>query len=254
MFGGWFALEWHRFGRAFVDAYLLRNVLQRSMTAMHAHTTPAYYFVMLWQREGIAVVLFVLGIAWAAWKRDGFLLAWALGVLLMFSFAASRVDYYLLLAYPAFALAAGRALAEAAPRFAAPAAVAAFALAHVIPRWTSQPPVSDPETGFLASIAGRIGRAEDQLVLVDQVPYSARFYSQRRTLQIAFDRADYDEATAILPAEIELASDPNPVLARLGRWFAIVPQVHLGKLTGTVYKIGETPRYVLLTNVPRAER
>ena len=249
----WFAGEWAVHGRAFVDSFLVQYVVARSLHPLHAHTTPAFYLAMLWSREGPLVLLAALGLLWAAWKRDLLLLGWVLGVLLLYSAAASRADYYLLLAYPGIALAMAR-LVDASGRLRAiviPLVVVAWALPHLL-----APPEQpmDPESGQLAAIAGRISRPGDPLVLVDQVPYSARFYSQRRTLQLVFDPAEYDAIRAILPAEVELTQDPAASLERLPRWFAIVPRVYLERLRGTVFRVGQTPTYELLTNVPRAER
>jgi 4-amino-4-deoxy-L-arabinose transferase-like glycosyltransferase len=243
----WIAWQWARHGRAFVDAFFVANLLGRSLHPMLRGSTPLYYPLMLWRTEGPLVLLFAVGVAHAAWRRDWAPLVWTAAVLLPFSLVASRYDYYALPAYPALALMTATALVEVR-RVLAPIAVTLWALVHV-PVILWQGDVSDPETGVLAQEAARAMGPGDVLFVVDQVPYSARWYAGRRTVQILFDAAEYEETRRMLPAEVVL-EDRGAWPARLlaGRSWAIVPKVYAGGLRAPLQLVGEAGPYLLVRN------
>jgi len=240
-----------RYGVVFPRVLLGANVMARSMAPMHQSSGPAFYFQMLWRREGPLVLVAALGLGFSLAKRDFLPAAWTLATLLPFSIAASRYDYYALLFYPALALAAARLLCALVRGYLALPVVALWAALHLLPHWPGPPPPEDPETGLLAQKMAQLSRPDDPLVMIDQLPYSARYYSQRRTVQVVLDAAEYRETSLLLPAEVVLAPDPVPYLQKLARWFAIVPHVDGGKLRGLgpVVVVGATPTYRLITNL-----
>jgi 4-amino-4-deoxy-L-arabinose transferase-like glycosyltransferase len=254
------ALPWHvvmavRYGGAFFDAFFLRNVGRRTVVGLHgATTTPFFYVHMLWQKEGPLVLLALLGLAWAAWRRDRLLMVWTLGVLIPFSIAASRFDYYTLIAYPALALLGARLLCEAAPRLRVPLAVAGVALSavvHVVPR-LGQPLGGDYDMRRLGHRVARVARPDDVLLVIAEWPFTPRYYSGHHTVEVVVDPARYDEATYLLPGEVVLAPDLVRVTARHSRWFAIAPKALGQKLAslGMLYLVDQGATYFLFTNQP----
>jgi 4-amino-4-deoxy-L-arabinose transferase-like glycosyltransferase len=248
--GGWLAVELVRFGAPFADALLLRNVALRSLEPFHGTTTAAYYLLMMWEREGPLVIVLFLGVLYAAWRKDALPLLWTAAVLVPFSLARSRYDYYALLGYPALLLGAGRLCTSLWRGIPAPVFLLFWGGMHLYAMLARPIEVEDPETGELAQRMAAQSSADDVLFVVDQVPYSARYYSQRRTLQLLFDPVEYRETKLLLSAEVELVAEKEvgQTTRRFARWFAIVPKVDRARLgdVGKVEIVGETPRYVLL--------
>ena len=110
-------LPWHVYaiahhGWPFVDSYLLANVLQRRKGAILHTTRFTYYGRELWRSEGWFGLIAIAAAAWALYdgirKRERKPLTiglWALGCFANVTISASRYDHYVLLAYPALALA-----------------------------------------------------------------------------------------------------------------------------------------------------
>src|SRR5205085_4310848 len=69
LYGGWFAVEWARFGGGFVRAHLWLGVALRSQSAMLQMTRPTFYLGMLWRREGPLILVAAVGLLYAAWRR-----------------------------------------------------------------------------------------------------------------------------------------------------------------------------------------
>src|SRR5207302_8181166 len=112
----WHLYAWARFGRAFVEPFWLANVVGRTSQALHQASGPLFYVKMLWQHEKTLILLGTVGLLYTASNRDYLPLASTLGVLVPYSFVASRYDYYALLAYPPLALGAGQAAIDVARR------------------------------------------------------------------------------------------------------------------------------------------
>jgi 4-amino-4-deoxy-L-arabinose transferase-like glycosyltransferase len=250
---------WHlvmsaRHGRAFWDAFLLRNVGQRMVAALHTSTTPWFYVQMLWNKEGPLVLLGLLGLGYAAWRRDVLLVVWTLGVLIAFSLVASRYDHYLLLCYPAMAMLTARALVEVVPRLRIPLATAAVVLsaaAHVVPAFGA-PLGGDYDIRRLGHRVARVGGPDDVLLVIAEWPFTARYYSGHHTVEVVVDPARYEEATYLLPGDVVLAPDVASVTARYPHWFAIAPKTLAPRLAslGTVYLVDQGASYFLFTNHP----
>ncbi len=167
-------------GSAFWDGYLMTNVLRRTRESLIAPTAPPYYLEVLWRKEGPLVLVGALGVALAAvgaWRRragDALVLMWLVGVLAAFTLATSRIDYYLLPAYPALALAMARPLVVLRPALTAglgAALVVASAVAHVPQRIGDMD--RSPEIRALAGAAGPD-------VVVDELPMAPELYGGRR--------------------------------------------------------------------------
>jgi 4-amino-4-deoxy-L-arabinose transferase-like glycosyltransferase len=251
----WHLYAWIRFGHAFPAAFLWHNLVVRSTQAMHDRTTAAFYFVTLWRHEGALLVLAALGLVFAALRRDFLPAAWTLAVLAPFSLAASRYDYYALLAIPALALGSARIVCDGVPRLRGglAAAVVIVAFVHVLPR-VRVLDVGPYEMRTLAELARHLGRPDDTVMVFDQLPYTARYYGDRYTLDVSTDRTQYDEAMAlaqVLPIEITFAPAPE-VAARFPRWFAIAHKSQLERLGGlrkVSHPVARTQNFVLFTNV-----
>jgi 4-amino-4-deoxy-L-arabinose transferase-like glycosyltransferase len=253
------AVPWHvyesaRYGGRFWDGFFRRTVAARPAAAQHQTTERWFYFGMLWHWEGPLVIVSALGLVYGALRRDLLPALWAAGVLAVYSLAASRYNYYALLCYPALAL--GSALAATAVtrlRFwlAAPLVLASIAL-HIVPRFGA-PSSGDAEIRALAESLGKISRPDDVLLVIDENPFTARYYSGRHTIWVQLDAAHYEEASFLLPGEVVLAPDApslGALAARYPRWFAIAPRVDFRKLAtfGTVTLDSQTPSYLLFTN------
>ena len=252
----WFLIETIRFGRPFVSVFLLRSVVSRATQPLHSTTTPAFYLVDLWVRETQVILIAAVGLVWTAWKRDFLPLVWGLGVLLAFTLAASRYSYYVLLAYPAFALAMARVSWGIGRAWLAVPVALLWMTPHLIMDFNRPAKPQDAETGTLAAAAQRMSQAGDELIVVDQLPYAARYYGDRHTTAVLFRREDYDAIAQIFPGNYVVTPDAVSILKQFPRWFAIVHRQDLPRLdgAGTVHLVGKTEQYLLLTNLSGVAR
>ncbi len=114
------AAPWHLYmvahhGRVFVDCFFVQSLIGRAGAGLLHRTGPWFYLRELWKSERWPFAIwFIVAAVCAAisglrrGKEPELLVGgWALGVTLVYTIARSRYDYYLLLAYPAFAIAAG---------------------------------------------------------------------------------------------------------------------------------------------------
>jgi len=241
----WHIYAWARFGSAFPSAFLWQNLVLRSTVPLHDQTSAGFYFAMLWRREGQLVLVALLGLIFTIWKRDFLPAIWTLVVLVPFSLVASRYDYYALLAYPALALATARLTVDGVPRLrgalAAAVVMAAIAL-HAIPS-------ADPgpfEMRTLADLVKQNSRPTDTLFVLDDLPYAARYYADRYTIELA---TSPKEAAAILPARPVLARDPAVFAGGFSRWFMIAPRAGIPRFGTRVNVVAQSANYLLLTNL-----
>lgn len=135
------ALPWHvvaalRYGRRFVDEYLLYHLLQRAFSTVdtHYHSQPVWYYLDT-IRKGFAQAWVVLPLAGlytayrAARGREQpllLLLLWALVPLGLYSLAKTKIGWYIIEAYPAYALLAGAFLVRVLGGRPAVALIVAF--------------------------------------------------------------------------------------------------------------------------------
>ena len=256
----WHLIAWLRFGHRFLDAYFLEQIGVRARSAMHAHpTSRLYYFKMFWSREGLLALLPALGLIHLGTRREWLLPAWVLGALLPLSLAATRFDYYALIAYPALGLAAGQLAARVVPRLGpwlAAALVGAYALYNV-PVDRNSGLVWDLQMRALSEAAGSASRADETIYVIDQFAYATRFYSGRRSVKISLGNEGDDPGGVLLPGPIV----GRAALAKLGgdassRWFAIAPKRDAPELDplGKIFVLTETRDYFLMSNRPEGQR
>lgn len=250
LWGGWLAIETWRFGSTFLHQHLVVNVLERGHVAMLDRTGPTYYLQMLWVLEGPLVLLSLLGLLLALWRRDFLPVLWGLGTLLLFSLSATRFNYYALLAYPALALGTASLLAETRRWWLVAPVVLAWIVVHLTMPGGYRPlPVEDIELGELAEIMGRVSLPDDPLIAVGLNPYSARFYSHSKTIQLV-SRDKGPLSVVVLESDRVQASDVAGYLAQLPRWFAIVKVEDARRLAALspVFVVARSGRYLLTTN------
>jgi 4-amino-4-deoxy-L-arabinose transferase-like glycosyltransferase len=261
--GLWLGLETIRFGPAFLREHLWLNVWERARIPMIERTTPSFYLRMLLALETPLVLLSLLGMALLIRSRDLLLPLWGLGCLLVFSLAATRFNYYALLAYPALACSMAVVLMWLGPAPPWPRPLPWFrvglpwaALAVWLATHANQPgvlravPPMDPEPGWLAEQMGRMSQPDAPLFLVGLNPYSARYYADRRTIHLVPKNFTATVSTTVLEAERWPIDDVAATLRAQPRWYAIVRKDQASLLRGLdhVSLVAQTPSLVLLGN------
>jgi 4-amino-4-deoxy-L-arabinose transferase-like glycosyltransferase len=259
--GLWLATETMRFGPAFLREHLWLNVWERARVPMIEQTTPSFYVRMLLALESPLILLSLLGMVMLVLSRAFLLPVWGLGCLLALSLSATRFNYYALLFYPALACSTAvvlMGLTPAAPwprplpwlRLALPWAVLALWLVvHLTKPGVLRPMAPmDPEPGWLAEQMGRASQPDDPLFLVGLNPYSARYYADRRTIQLVPRRSSAAVSTTVLEAERWPTDDVAATLRTQPRWYAIVRKDQAALLRGLedVNMVAQTPSLVLL--------
>ena len=261
--GLWLGVETWRFGPPFLREHLLLNVLDRARAPMIEQTTASFYVRMLLALETPLILLSLLGMLVLVGRRLFLVPLWGLGSLLVFSVSATRFNYYALTAYPALALAMAVLLLRTWPL--APSTPLMRILRVVLPwlalgLWTfvhlpmpgflhAQSPM-DPEPGWLAHIMGQVSGPDDPLFVIGLNPYSARYYADRRTIQLVARASSGAVSTAILEAERWPVDDVAGTLRRQACWFAILrnDRTYLLRDLGNVRLVARTPSLVLVGN------
>jgi 4-amino-4-deoxy-L-arabinose transferase-like glycosyltransferase len=255
----WHVWELARHGLAFLSGYVGRNVIERSQAPMLHVTRPTFYLRELWRSEGAFAIAFAVAlgctIVTAVRRRrraDLALVGFTLVPLVVFSIAATRHDYYLLLMYPMLALMAGGALAQLPMKAAVPlvAAWAIVAGALHLPRNLKHFDGEDELRGLLQTANVQV---VPRLYSFNLHVYAMRYYLDSR-IEVRLLLESQDDLRAAewmkrvgLPAPVELAQDlPAALAARPRPWLLVMPRarnelvrdVRLGRL-------GETRHYVL---------
>jgi 4-amino-4-deoxy-L-arabinose transferase-like glycosyltransferase len=263
------AVPWHvlmvvRHGRTFLRSYLLNSVIGRGGGALLRRTPPWFYLRELVVSEGAVFAALLLAAAVSAaivGRRRGrafelLLGAWALLVLAIYSAARSRYDYYLLLAYPALALAAAWAIAAlplGRARVAlATALVALSAFLHLPRNLTAQS--GDDEARALLS-ATRNSAPGAIVYTLGRQPFSARVYSDHPVHVFVESERDFEAAVLLrasgMPAPTVLAVPARAAIAIAVRpAFLLYPRARTDVLDGVSadrYRlVGESKRLRLL--------
>jgi 4-amino-4-deoxy-L-arabinose transferase-like glycosyltransferase len=251
-------LPWHlfmlvKFGRPFVGAYLLGNLVHRSSAAMLQTTRPSFYLRELWRSEGLGAIVAAVAVVWiavCARKRSHgslLILGWALPPLVVFSISASRYDYYLLLIYPALALAAGSLLTRLTNKLALRqlliAALVVTAAAVHLPRNLDHFDGDD-------ELRALVGGTNVHLYLYNTHGYSARWYIDSDVTTLL--ESEKDEALAeslrdVMPSSTLYAPDLAKTIATLPRPFALVmPRARANLLPSGLELVKESKHYFLL--------
>ena len=241
------AAPWHvlmiaRHGAAFLDAYFVRSLLGRASGALLHRTSWTFYGQELLRSEGpfyaplfLVAALAILFIGITRRRTAELVLgAWALGVIVIFSCSRSRYDYYLLLAYPAFALATAQLLA-ALPRLRSlvGAALVVLSSALHLPRNLTAQRGDDETRALLASTHALAPGA--LLYCFARHPYTARIYGDRQVRIFVETERDLRGARAVretgMPAPAELAQPASRALELAARpSLMIVPRARVDVL------------------------
>lgn len=260
-------LPWHlwavlTFGREFLEPYVVGNLIDRSRAVILHATRPSYYLRELWRSEGAFALVAAAGVALVAVRaarrrgRPDLLVAtWALAPFVLFSLSASRFDYYVLVAYPALALATGAllfALPVRPPLRVAIAAlcVAAAGLAH-LPRNLSAFDGED-EVRALVRVADQALDPPARLYLFNTHPYAARYYSELQVTTLVDSAEDYRLGQAQARTGLPVALEHTPALAadlrrRPGPFALLMPRARANLLNDVPLRlIGQTRRWLLL--------
>jgi 4-amino-4-deoxy-L-arabinose transferase-like glycosyltransferase len=228
---------WHIYAalqHGFLYAYFVENVIARSTAPMLHVTRWSFYLRELWRSEGPfallfgAAVLWVLG-QWQIGRRrhhqlgERVVAIWALGVIAVFTLARSRYDYYLLLAYPAFALASGALISRLGRvrHFVALGVVVTMLSLH-LPRNLDFR--GEDEQRALVQLANE--RHPLRLYLYNTHAYAARFYSDVDVTTLLESDADVRAAHELqrsgMPSSVLAAADLPATLASLPRPFVLM--------------------------------
>ena len=128
VFAPWLTYMSLRFGTAFLQVYFSYSDLSRIVSPLEGHARGyLYYFTYMWQNENLLWVLLLpfgafLGTLRAVFKRscpDTLLIVWMVIVVAFFTLAQTRIYYYILPAFPAFAVAIGNLLYQTSSKIVA---------------------------------------------------------------------------------------------------------------------------------------
>lgn len=253
-------------GRAFLDGYLGYNVVQRASSSVLYATRPTFYLETLWDKEGPLIVAAAVGLVYTAVRAvrhrnmvSTLVVLWPVAVIGVFSLASTRLDYYLLPAYPAIAILLCAPL-QLLPERGLSAAVAvvlvlASATVHLPDRMRTLD--YSHELRVLAERAAedarQTGAPHTPLFVVDELHLAPRYYSRLPTFALVTRRSNYDRMMTM-----ELFREPGTVLhvtagripellADQPRWLVIEPKTTAAEHPPppNARLLAETPRYVL---------
>jgi 4-amino-4-deoxy-L-arabinose transferase-like glycosyltransferase len=202
----WHLAAWRAHGQVFLDDYLGYHLLARAGGAIEGHAGgPLFYLGVLIEDQRPWVLATLLALPFALWHaaRGGsaglrLAVAWAATGFLLPTLMSTKLEWYLMPAYPALSLCIGFAAAELVPvrlrrGFLAVALVIVVLNLFVTKRLLH--PDYNPEVKQLASeVIARVP-AKQRLCVYRRGWPSVRFYTERRTRQI---RAADDERLARL--------------------------------------------------------
>jgi 4-amino-4-deoxy-L-arabinose transferase-like glycosyltransferase len=126
IFAPWVILMYASFGSDFIQWFVMYTGVMRTLSPLEGHTgSPLFYFNYLVTNENIlwvallpvATGLCMFNAAKKRSKPDGLILIWIFLVLGVFTVAQTKISWYILPAYPAFALAIAAFLYELAEKF-----------------------------------------------------------------------------------------------------------------------------------------
>ena len=267
------ATPWHlymiaRHGGEFVDSFFVHSLIGRAGVGLLHRTSASYYVHELWfsERWPFAILFLVASFAalvsglWRGREPDLLVGSWAVGVLGAYSVARSRYDYYLVLAYPAFTLAAACTLVKlplgtAAKRFAITAVLFGSAITH-LPRNLDVRTGDDETRQLLLGARGVAPRLP--IYTFNSHPFSARVYGQGAVHVFVELERDIAAARALratgMPAPALLAAPPLAALSIAQRPSLLLwPRARiaeLGKAPASSYRILAETTYLRLMLLP----
>jgi 4-amino-4-deoxy-L-arabinose transferase-like glycosyltransferase len=108
----WYGAQWLHYGEKFINISLLNQSLDRVWIPVEANTGPPWYYLLEILKYSLPWLLFLpwsFRLAWEnrnlSWAR--LVMVWSIGYLLVISLMATKLPWYVLPVYPAFALAVG---------------------------------------------------------------------------------------------------------------------------------------------------
>jgi 4-amino-4-deoxy-L-arabinose transferase-like glycosyltransferase len=239
----WHLVMLHRHGGAFAEAFFLRSLLGRGSVSLLRRTSPWFYLRELLRSEGWFFATLFLGGALASLavglrrgrRAELMIGAWAIIVLVVYSLARSRYDYYLLLCYPAFAIAAAWAIAAFPHRHGRSAlaiAIVAIAALDHLPR-NLVPQSGDEDTRAIFEHARAPVGA--RIYTLGLHPYTARVYGGRSVRVFVESERDLVAARTVratgMPAPAILADPPARAFELIRRpALLLYPRAHLHAL------------------------
>lgn len=203
----WHVIQLVRFGAVFAGEYFGYNALQRATSSILGQSGPLFYARDLVTKDPILSAVIAAGligtVVLARRHRLGedarLLVIATLVPAVLFSLAATRIEHYVLPAYPPLCALAGGALGIllARPAVAATAALGVLAIGAASHPAQLVRPDYDPTTKALALEAGRRLGPDDPLLVLDHYFTAAAFYADRRTLQLTTDPKFYADVTSV---------------------------------------------------------
>jgi 4-amino-4-deoxy-L-arabinose transferase-like glycosyltransferase len=261
------ALPWHAYavvthGAPFLDAFFVRSIVKRSAGGMLRTTRATFYLRELWRSDRPLLIAATLGALLylpEALERRGralLLLSWTIGVVLIYSVARSRYDYYLLLVYPALTLLWARVCEARLPRpltLLLPAALVALQGLTHLPRNLGGF-AGEEEVRALCGAAAGLSPPPAHLYTYNVHAYAARYYANVNVTMLLESAEDVRAAGELqrtgMPAPARLASDLPATLRSLAPPFALLFPAARAALVSDVapplVEVGRTVHYLLL--------
>jgi 4-amino-4-deoxy-L-arabinose transferase-like glycosyltransferase len=258
------AAPWHiaalaRHGSALLQALFIQNVFERSQTAMIHKTHAGFYLRELWRSESLFGLIALAAAIWAlvdgvrARKRESLLIGlWALGPIALFSLSASRYDHYLLLAYPALALAAAQLLCVRNPmrppiRHALAAAFVVALCGWHLPRDLAVFDGNDELRDLL-----RRTRVTSKVYTFNLHPYLARYYLDVDVTTLLESADDLSAAQSLAKAGLPVSAAFVPDLAAALRtterpFTLLMPRARVSLIPDASAPVAESRHYLLFS-------
>ncbi len=113
----WYGAQWQRYGEKFIGISLLSQSFNRIWMPVEANTGPPWYYLLEILKYGLPWLLFLPWGFRLAWENRALgwaklVLVWPVGFLFVISLMSTKLPWYVLPVYPAFALVVGALLAE----------------------------------------------------------------------------------------------------------------------------------------------
>ena len=112
----WHIYQYIKYGNEFLDGYFMYHVVRRSSQAIEGHAGSMYYYLrVLINKFRPWVFILPFSIVYSAWKARKskehlFILSWICAVFFAFTFARTKLQWYIIPMYPALVITAGALL------------------------------------------------------------------------------------------------------------------------------------------------
>jgi 4-amino-4-deoxy-L-arabinose transferase-like glycosyltransferase len=209
----WHVLQLMEHGRAFLDEYVGFHVLTRSTEALEGHAGGPFYYLGALVREqypwfvlSYAALPYCAFLAWKEKNRSLSLMVCWIGVVFgVYTLVATKINWYILPAYPALAICIGVLLVRLLGRRHVYKVAAAVVLVLLL-QGALTPGVFDldhnPEVKAVARVAGPLVPTGETLFLYETAVPSVLFYADRRVVE--YDEESLEELARHLRERGEL--------------------------------------------------